>query len=220
MIAIPEGEGEKSRILVEQWASVLSDEIKTTEPDLTVSLTDADPQESALDTASRNTLLQVLRLIPHGIEKFSSDIENLVETSSNLAWMSIKGETLHILTSQRSSVMSELKDMNLRMEELAALAGGTCETLNKYPSWQPDMDSLLLKKSADLYRKLMGREPVIEAIHAGLECGLIGDKYPGMDMISIGPTIKHPHTPEERLHVASLEPFRDFLVALLEELKG
>ncbi len=220
VIAFPQGEGEKIRALVEQWASVLKDEIKTTEPDLTVSLKEAAAQDSSLDAASRNMVLQVLRLIPHGIEKFSSDIENLVETSSNLAWMSIEKESLHILTSQRSSVMSELRDMNLRMEDLAALAGGSCETLNKYPSWQPDMDSPLLKKSADLYRTLMGREPVIEAIHAGLECGLIGDKYPGMDMISIGPTIKHPHTPEERLHVASLEPFRDFLAALLGELKG
>ncbi len=217
---IPPSQMDACRQIADEWITVLREEIKTTEPDVEITLAEAASSDKSLTPQIRDRILQVLRLIPHGVEKFSSDIENLVETSSNLAWMSLKEDSLKILTSQRSSVMSELKDMNLRMDDLAKLAGGECVTLNKYPSWQPDMDSVLLKKSADLYRKLTGKEPVIEAIHAGLECGIIGAKYPGMDMISIGPTIKHPHTPEERLHVASLEPFRDFLVALLGEMKG
>ncbi|OQY35295.1 MAG: hypothetical protein B6241_02040 [Spirochaetaceae bacterium 4572_59] len=206
--------------LVAEWREVLLSELKSSDPGLTVVLEDEKEGEgSCLTDPSRNILLRTLRLIPHGVEKVSSDIEDLVETSSNLAWMEVRKDSAHFLTSQRSSVMSELQDMNLRMADLAAMAGGECETVNKYPSWQPDMSSPLLQRCKEIYTELMKKEPIVEAIHAGLECGLIGDTYPGMDMISIGPTIKHPHTPEERLYLPSLEPFRDFLVALLASFK-
>lgn len=209
------------RTLVTEWQKILMSEIKSSDPGLTVVLEEIKEGEgSCLTEPSCKALLRTLRLIPHGVEKVSSDIEDLVETSSNLAWMEIAENAAHFMTSQRSSVMTELQDMNLRMVDLAALAGGTCETINKYPSWQPNMESPLLQRCKEIYTDVMKKEPVVEAIHAGLECGLIGDMYPGMDMISIGPTIKHPHTPEERLYLPSLEPFRDFLVELLKSFKA
>ena len=220
VFAIPASRVEEGVSLVNEWRETLINENKTGEPGLTVSLEDTDKTDKGLSNASCRKLLQVLRLIPHGVEKVSSDIEDLVETSSNLAWMEIKEERAYFITSQRSSVMTELRDMNQRMIDVAELAGGICETINKYPSWQPNMDSVLLKRCSDIYKKLMKKDPVIEAIHAGLECGLIGDMYPGMDMISIGPTIKHPHTPEERLYLPSLQPFRDFMVELLKSFKA
>jgi len=205
--------------VVKKWESRFRDESGSVEPDLFLRLEAASDPGKVLDRESAGRVLQVLRLIPHGVEKVSSVIDDLVETSSNLAWADIGPEKADFLTSQRSAVMSELQDMNDRMIALAELAGGSCDTINKYPSWKPDPDSPLLKRCVEVYKKSIGREPVIEAIHAGLECGLIGDLYEGMDMISIGPTIKNPHTPKERLHIPSLDPFRVFLAELLKTYK-
>lgn len=220
LFAAPSDDADTIGSLVDEWRETLFSEIKSSDPGLTVVLEQLKDREGrCLTDSSCKALLQTLRLIPHGVEKVSSDIEELVETSSNLAWMEVGENAAYFLTSQRSSVMSELQDMNLRNVDLVEMAGGECETINKYPSWQPNMDSPLLQRCREIYVDLMKKEPVVEAIHAGLECGLIGDMYPGMDMISIGPTIKHPHTPEERLYLPSLEPFRDFLVALLASFK-
>jgi dipeptidase D len=148
--------------------------------------------------------------------------ENLVETSNNLATVSAAAEdsTLHILTSQRSSVISELAEMATTVEATAALAGAATSRDNGYPPWQPDMDSLLLQRCKNLYKQHFGREPVIEAVHAGLECAIIGSKYEGMDMISLGPTIEDPHSPDERLHIPSVERVWTFLVTLLQSYKN
>jgi dipeptidase D len=219
VFAVPASDAAACASLVEEWAAFLKNEIKSTEPDLRISLEEAGTASSCLKDSSCRTLLRLIRVIPHGIDKMSSDIKDLVETSSNLAWMEIQEKEARILASQRSSVMSELAEINQAMVDAALLAGGSCETVNKYPSWEPNIDSPLLQRCKKVYQDLMDKEPVIEAIHAGLECGVIGDKYPGMDMISIGPTLIHPHTPEERLYLPSLEPFRDFLVALLKTFK-
>lgn len=205
--------------LIAEWAARLKDEIGTVEEDLFLTFSEAAAPEKVLDSESVERVLRTIRLIPHGVEKMSSDIKGLVETSSNLAWVDITPEKAAFLTSQRSAVMSELQDMNERMIALAALAGGTCRTINKYPSWKPNPSSALLKRCTAVYQEICGKEAVVEAIHAGLECGLIGDKYPGMDMISMGPSMEAVHTPEERLYVPSLEPFRTFLVALLKSFK-
>jgi len=206
--------------LVQTWESRFRDESGSVEPDLFLRLEDASGVEKVLDRASSLNVLRIIRLIHHGVEKVSSVIEDLVETSSNLAWAGISPDRADFLTSQRSAVMSELQDMNERNIALAELAGGTCDTINKYPSWKPNPDSPLLKRCVELYKASTGKEPVIEAIHAGLECGLIGDIYEGMDMVSIGPTIQNPHTPKERLYIPSLEPFRAFLVELLKSYKS
>ena len=202
--------------VVSDWAATLKAEYSVTEEDLYLNLEDMDAPSRVLDAASSRRVLQVIRLTPHGVARMSDAIEDLVQTSSNLAWAEVTPEGAAFTTSQRSAVMSELQDMNSRMDDIAMLAGGSCETTNKYPSWEPNTESGLLKKSLEVYRSITGKEPVVEAIHAGLECGVIGDRYPGMDMISIGPTIKHPHTPEEKLYIPSLEPFREFLAALLK----
>jgi dipeptidase D len=205
--------------IVSEWEQIFINESGTVEKGLSLKLEDGPDVTRVLTKEAGQMILRIIRLIPHGVEKVSSVIDGLVETSSNLAWASISSEQADFLTSQRSAVMSELKDMNEKMLALSELAGGTCDTLNKYPSWKPNPESELLKKSVDVYKKVTGKEPVVEAIHAGLECGLIGDAFSGMDMISIGPTIKHPHTPEERLYVPSLEPFRFFMVELLKSFK-
>jgi len=123
------------------------------------------------------------------------------------------------LTSQRSSIVSRLDAITSRIEAIAQLAGGQAKSGDGYPPWPPNMESKLLKKSTELYERMFNKKPIVEVIHAGLECGIIGDKYPGMDMISIGPTIKYPHSPDEKIHVESIGLVWDFMVQLLKEMK-
>ena len=149
----------------------------------------------------------------------STDIEGLVETSNNLARVRVENGFLKVLTSQRSSVVSRLNALTNRIEAVARLAGGEGHSSDGYPPWQPNMDSPLLAKSLKIYENLFNKKPVVEVIHAGLECGIIGDKNPGMDMISIGPTLRYPHSPDEKILIPTIGMVWDFVAELLKELK-
>ena len=146
----------------------------------------------------------------------SSAIEGLVETSNNLAVIESKDEELRVVTSQRSMLASQLEDITRRIEAIAFLSGAKVSRGSHYPAWKPRMDSPLLRRCSVVYENLFGKPAQVEAIHAGLECGVIGEKYEGMDMISFGPTILDPHSPQERLHIPSIRKVWDFLVALME----
>jgi dipeptidase D len=145
----------------------------------------------------------------------SDDIEGLVETSANLATLKLDADELSILVSQRSSVPSQLDAESEKVNAAARLAGGSVSYENEYPSWTPNMESKLLDRAKRVFAEVTGTEPAVEAIHAGLEAGVIGAKHDGMDMISIGPTIEGAHSPDERLYVPSLERIWRVLVALL-----
>ena len=162
--------------------------------------------------------LQLLDTLPHGVLGMSYDIPGLVETSTNLATVKIKGDDLSIGLSTRSSVGSALEALRGRIHSAGTLAGARIEEEDGYPGWKPDMDSELLKVLRTLSEKVYGHEPEVGAIHAGLECGIIGEKCPGMDMISFGPTIEFPHSPDERVKIDSVGRFWKLLVLTLEEL--
>jgi dipeptidase D len=169
----------------------------------------------ALASGDAVKAINMILALPHGVAGMSSIFKDLVETSNNLATVEIKNNRLDILTSQRSSLMSRLDETTASINATANLAGATAQTENQYPPWQPNMNSALLQRCQEIYQKLFEREPVIEIIHAGLECAIIGATYPGMDMISFGPTIQDPHSPSERLYIPSIRKVWDFLVALL-----
>jgi dipeptidase D len=168
---------------------------------------------STEDTARAINLMLAL---PHGVIGMSLDIEGLVETSTNFATVEIKDDALKILSSQRSSVMSKLDELSRRIEALSALAGADTESGNAYPAWEPNMDSPLLERCKNTYQKLYGKQPSVEIIHAGVECAILGTKYPGMDMISLGPTIENPHSPEERINIPTIGKVWDYLVEILK----
>ncbi len=158
--------------------------------------------------------------IPDGVDAFSNDIAGLVETSNNLATVRTKDGSLVFHTSQRSSVMDRLHLLTHRIEAIGRLCpNAEAVSDGGYPSWEPNMDSPLLERCKTLYTKLFDKPPVIEIIHAGLECGIIGDKNEGMDMISFGPTIENPHSPDERISVPTIGLVWDFMAALLKDLK-
>jgi dipeptidase D len=141
-----------------------------------------------------------------------------VETSTNLATLVLEDDTVTISTSQRSSVASQIDWIVSRVESVAALAGASYHASDGYPGWEPDPDSELLAVCKNVYKGLYGKEPHVEAIHAGLECGLIGAKFGNMEMISFGPTIKNAHSPEEMLHLPSVTKVWDFTKELLQNI--
>ena len=169
--------------------------------------------EKPIDSAVAVKLIRALFACPHGVEAMSQDIPGLVETSTNLASVSMrrKGE-VHIVTSQRSSTTSARKMMADKVEACFLLAGAEVEHASEYPGWKPNLDSAILKVCVESYRKLFGCDPEVKAIHAGLECGLFGEKFGDLDMISFGPTLRGVHAPGEKLELASLEKFTAHLL--------
>ena len=220
-LTIPENGVTKVRELLEELETVLRMEFKNTDPDIHFGLEeDIETQhQKALTSQDTQKVIELMLAIPHGVDAMSTDINNLVETSNNFANIKIEDDSLEILTSQRSSLESRLQALTDRIESVLRIAGGSAHRGDGYPPWQPNMDSPLLKKSIELYERMFEKKPVVEVIHAGLECGIIGDKNPGMDMISIGPTLKYPHSPDEKIHIGSIGKVWDFLVVLLKELK-
>ncbi|MDA3852382.1 MAG: aminoacyl-histidine dipeptidase [Spirochaetaceae bacterium] len=205
---------------IKQWQDILQQENHVMEKALTLSICPKEITPAALGIFDTIKLGSFICSLPQGVVNMSRDMQGLVETSSNIAGVRTTQDNFEFFGSQRSSVMSRLYWVRDRIVALAELAG--CRNIrvkNKYPAWQPDMESPLLKKCSEEYKKLFGKEPIIEAIHAGLEPGLIAAKYPGMLMISIGPTLTNPHSPDEALYIPSLKPFYEFLAALLENFK-
>jgi dipeptidase D len=169
-----------------------------------------------MNKAETQQCIDLLMALPHGVFKRSAKIEQLVETSNNLALIELKDRILHIVTSQRSSEPSGLDEVTARIEAVVRLANGSVFHTDGYPAWQPEMDSPLLKLSIEVYQNIFQKTPQVDVIHAGLECGIMGAVYKGMDMISIGPTIEDPHSPNERLYLPSLEKLWIYLLALLK----
>jgi len=221
IVFLPQSDWEKAQKIVAEAEKTFKYEFKNTDPDLTVTITknsDGD-YKKVMTSDDTGRLVDFIFALPHGVDAMSTDIENLVETSNNLANIKVEDGTVKVLTSQRSSIVSRLEALSARIESVARLAGGEAHSGDGYPPWPPNMESALLDKSVKLYEKMYGKKPVVEVIHAGLECGIIGDKNPGMDMISIGPDLKNPHSPDEKINIPAIGKVWDFLVELLKEIK-
>jgi dipeptidase D len=193
-------------------------EIKPIDPNFKMDVEDIEKPDKFLDKNSQNNLLNLLHGLPHGVDKMSYDISGLVETSTNLATVILDGNNAIMGLSSRSSISSALQDFRDRIHAIANLSGATVSEETPYPGWKPNLDSNLLKLSKKIFKDMYGKDPTVEAIHAGLECGIIGEKFPGMDMISIGPTIKYPHSPEEQVHVSTVDKFYDFTLKIIESV--
>jgi dipeptidase D len=176
------------------------------------------PPAELMRPADAETAVRLLLVVPHGPAGMSPEFPDVVMTSNNLAMAGVEGRTLTVFTTQRSLSPVGLDTMSARVRAVAALAGAQHRTESEYPAWVPNLHSPLLGRCREVYRRMNGREAQVRAIHAGLECALIGDLYPGMDMISLGPTTEDAHSPSERLNVPSLARLWDFTVALLRSL--
>lgn len=203
--------------LLARLRAELQHEYRTTEPELTIELLPADAASVVFSQEAQERLFQLIYALPHGAIEMSREMPGLVETSTNLA--SIKrvegSNALFITTSQRSSVNSAKDYIATSVKSTFLLAGCTVKHTDGYPGWAPNPQSQILDVSVKAYRKLFKQEPVVRAIHAGLECGLFLEKYPRLDMVSFGPTIRGAHSPDERIDIESTEKFWDLLLEIL-----
>ena len=215
---VAQADVELMKEIVEKFAVDLKYEFRTTEPDMQIILSEAEKPAFVVDMLSQDNLLNVLYACPHGVLAMSREIPGFVETSTNLASVKMKEDHFFITTSQRSSVESAKYAAAYRVESCFLLAGADVEHGDGYPGWAPNPESKILKIAVDAYKKLFNKEPIVRAIHAGLECGLIGEKYPGMDMISYGPTLRGVHSPDERLEIKTVELYWKHTLEILKNI--
>ncbi len=202
----------------DMFYSILSEEIGQVEPDFHMALEPVRVPEVRFKKGFQRRLMNMVYGCPHGVIGWSHEIKDLVETSTNLAVIKdSEPDYVEVLTSHRSSKDSAKQDISDRMAALFTLAGAEVSRSGGYPGWEPDTASEILRISEKIYTDLFEQEPEVKAIHAGLECGLFLEKYPWLDMISIGPTIKGAHTPDERIHIESVSRFWYFLLELLKQ---
>lgn len=220
IVCLPSEKISTLKEIVAEYDAIFKDEYKLIDPNatLTVEKNGFTKPGYMFTSPLHNKLLNLLYTIPHGVVNMSHAIPGLVETSTNLAVVSFKDNKLSILTSQRSSVGSRLNEIHDMVLACGFQAGAEVQSGEGYPAWKPNPDSPLLQKVKSIYQELFGNEPEVKAIHAGLECGIIGDRFEGMDMISFGPTIQGAHSPDERVQIPTVEKFWKLLTTTLERL--
>ena len=203
----------------EQFARIrqtILTEYKKLEEGMTLTLTPIPEPVQVIRQAETVTAIRLLVCLPQGVSAMSADIPGFVETSNNIGIIELKEEGLLMVSNHRSAIFSRLEESIRRVEALAWLAGAQTERTKLFGPWQPNQDSPLLKKSLEVYRSSIGKEAVVNLAHGGVECGLISDRCGGLDTISLGPTVEHPHTPDERLYIPSLSKVWIFLAALFQ----
>jgi dipeptidase D len=202
--------------LVEKYNAIFKNEYATKEPDLNMTAKSIEMPKRVTKFDFQNRLINSLYVAPHGVSRMNPDIPTLVQTSTNLAIIETRPDEFFVLTCQRSSAESEKAGVMGRVTASFVLGGAVVESNDGYPGWEPNVNSEILNLSKEIYKKVMGREPKIEAIHAGLECGLIGEKHEGMDMLSIGPNLKDVHSPAEKVQISSVERIYNLLLEILK----
>ena len=214
LVAVPDTDAFVSAF--RSFADDLKEEFHTTDPGLEFAASVIDGSFTPMSLSSTRRIIASLFACPHGVQAMSQDIPGLVQTSTNLASVHVHDDKriVEIVTSQRSAATSERRAIAAKVRANFEQAGAVVRHMYEYPGWNPDVNSPILARTVEAYRKLFGTEPQVLAIHAGLECGLFLQKFPGLDMISFGPTLRGVHAPGEKLELASMDKF----VALLDEV--
>jgi dipeptidase D len=203
---------------VKTYSNDICSELRVNEPDLKIFCHETATPDCLMDYYTQNKLLNALYGCPHGVIAMSPEIPGLVETSTNLASVKMTHKDIVVSTSQRSSIASGKRDVADMVSSIFQLAGARIKHGDGYPGWSPNLDSQILEITKNSYTRLFGKEPKVLAIHAGLECGLIGEKYPDMDMISFGPTIRGAHSPDERILIPTVSKFWKLTLDVLKNI--
>jgi dipeptidase D len=218
VVAVPKKDEKKLKKFTTSYNETVKAEFMAVDPDLVVSIEKHEMPSKFIGEKIQNNLVNALYAVPHGVTKMSNDIPGLVETSNNLAVVETKEKNIEVVTSQRSSVASENVDMTSMVTSVFLLAGAEVSYGDGYPGWKPDVSSNILKIFKSTFTRMYGKEPLVTAIHAGLETGIIKEKYPEMDMISFGPTMFGVHSPDERLKIDTVPEFWNQLVNSLKNI--
>ncbi|MCI7256887.1 MAG: aminoacyl-histidine dipeptidase [Prevotella sp.] len=219
VIAVPSAEKETVRVDWNVFISQVEEEFHVSDTQIVAQMQSADAQKviTASDTAR---FVRALQAVDNGVFAMCQDeaLAGMVETSSNIASIVTEENKIKVVSSQRSNVMSNLDNQCNTVKALFELAGAKVEQNDGYPAWKMNPNSKLTKAVVDCYTRLFGKEPIVRGIHAGLECGLFSERYPNLDMVSFGPTLRFVHTPEERIHIPSVQMVWDHLLAVLKEI--
>ena len=199
-------------------SQIIKTELKTMEPQLAILISKTDTPESIMDLGVQEGLTRALYSAWNGVYRMSADIPDLVETSNNIARVIVKSGEINIKCLTRSSVDSSKNDLANTLRATFELTGCEVEFSGEYPGWTPKMDASILKVMADLYEELHGEKAHVAACHAGLECGILGQHYPDMEMISFGPNIKGAHSPDERAQISSVKKYWKFVLEILKRI--
>ncbi|MBR4786882.1 MAG: aminoacyl-histidine dipeptidase [Bacteroidales bacterium] len=218
IIAVPAKKATAFKNFIKKYDATVKAEFSATEENLAVNVKAVDTPKKVIRTKAQNQFLNMIFAIPNGVVRMSDSMENLVETSNNLANIKAENGVMSACCLLRSSVDSAKDALGDKMTAIAELAECNIELTGAYPGWKPNMESPIMNTCMKVYKKKFGNDPKVMAIHAGLECGLFGACYPDWDMVSFGPTIEHPHSPVERVNIESVGKFFDFLVEVLKNI--
>ena len=216
--AVPMKDKESVRVDLNVLLAEVENEYSVTEPNINFDLESETAQPEVIEKEAMMKFLHSIHAVHNGVFAMSQDMEGLVETSSNLASVKMRDGQIVVVTSQRSSILSSRIDMSQTVRSAFELGGATVTTGDGYPGWKPNPSSEILKISVESYKKLFETEPKIKAIHAGLECGLFLEKYPSLDMVSFGPTLRGVHSPDERMLIPTVDKFWRHLLEVLKNI--
>lgn len=219
VFAVPSDKKDDVKVDWNVFTKEVEDEYHVTDTNMVWSLKSADAQTVMPKSVSKNLIL-ALQALDNGVFAMCQDkaLEWMVETSSNVASVQSEQSKVVVVSSQRSNVMSNLRNMANTVKATFQLAGAEVVQNDGYPAWKMNPNSKLVKITVDAYKKLFGKEPIVKGIHAGLECGLFSEKYPNLDMVSFGPTLRFVHTPDERLHIPTVQMVWDHLLEILKNI--
>ena len=219
VIIVPHVQKEQLVAELNIFSSDVEFEYERTEPNLVVDHSSTNLPETVLDLSSQEKLINMLYACPHGVLEMSTRMEGMVETSTNLASVKfIENEKIIVTTSQRSELESRKQYASEMVRSVFELADAKVLNSDGYPGWTPNPDSEILRITVDSYKRLFGKKPLVRSIHAGLECGLFLEKYPDLDMVSFGPTIRGAHSPDERINIETVNKFWLHLKDVLENI--
>lgn len=206
------------KIAISNFAAILTEEYKTTDPALAITIEDAPTPPQVMDDDFQDELLRSLYVCPNGIYRMSPDIPGLVQSSNNLARVLVKDGSYSLQCLTRSSVETEKDDLAMAITCAFDMMGATTDYTSAYPGWQPNPNAVIIKLMSDLYQEMFGEPAHVNAVHAGLECGIIGTHYPKMEMISFGPNIYGAHSPDERVQISSVQKYWSYLLETLKRI--
>lgn len=218
IITVPQEGIDDIKNLVKEYEALFIEEFKHKEDNITFEVEEVALPSGLMPEEVQDDLINGVTACPNGVFRFIDDVPGVVETSNNLAIIKSDGSTIEIKSLLRSSIDSRKEELAAMIESAFALAGAKVEFSGGYPGWEPNMQSPILQTMKNVYQDKFGKEPKVMIIHAGLECGILSTHYPKMDMISFGPTIRHPHSPDEKVNIETVGKFWEYLLATLANI--
>jgi dipeptidase D len=217
-LMLPAENVEALKQAIESFQALVREELAVADPSMLLTLAAIDAPTKVMGEEAQNTLIDLLHACPNGVMRMSDEVEGVTETSLNIGVISTEDESVEILCLIRSLIDSGREEVTGMLTALSNLSGASIDLSGAYPGWKPDTSSSVMAIVRDTYNDIYKKDPTVMVIHAGLECGLFKEPYPHMDMVSIGPTIRYPHSPDEMVNITTVGQYWELLLAVLERI--